>query len=240
MQQTTTKTSTEVPCNIQMVCFLFLCQLDEREGVRRRPPSRLQSLKANKAQSLHSREKVDEKMRLVEMRRQVKCACDQVAKSLGSFSPVSLSLVALLFQLREDELKTRLRTKSARVRAPVHTFSTEVAEDAAVTPVERIEHPLTVEPSDLFSQVAREEAEGEEHVRETLGDGREGREETGRADEGEAREEGGESGGNRRAGRGGEDGDGEEEEELTQVEDLEKELENDSNFLCTEQKEGVF
>lgn len=133
-----------------------------------------------------------------------------------------------------------MRTKSARVRAPVPTFGTEADEDAAVTPVERIQHPLTVEPSDLFSQVAREEAEGEEHVRETLGDGRECREETGRADGGEAREEGGESGENRRAGRGGEDGDGEEEEELTQVEDLEKDLENDSSFQCTEHKEDVF
>ena len=50
-----------------------VCQLDGGEGVVRRPPARLESLKAKKAQSLLSREEIDEKMRLAEERRKVQC-----------------------------------------------------------------------------------------------------------------------------------------------------------------------
>lgn len=146
-------------------------------------------------------------------------------------------LVFVSSQLREDELVTRLRIKSARVRAPAPAFSSEVDEDTTVTPVERIQHPHTADPQEppLFSQITREEAEGEEQQeeeeeREAAGDGsRKCRADTDRAEDGERR-------------RRSEDGEREkkeeeeEEEEETQVE----ELENDSSFLRAHDKEEIF
>lgn len=173
------------------------------------------------------------------------CVSSCIASGLSLHVHLTVHFFPPLSQLREDELKTRLRTKSARVRAPAPTFSTEVDEDAAITPVERIQHPLTADPLDppLFSPIPREEAEGEEHVREAAGDGRECREGADR------REEGGEGGENRGEGaeRGSEGGE-EDEEELTQVEALKKdqllvaleELENDSSFQRAEDKEEMF
>ncbi|XP_029299805.1 stathmin domain-containing protein 1 [Cottoperca gobio] len=193
----------------------YSIMLDHREVVRRRPPARLESLKAKKVQNLPSKEEIEEKIRLAEERR----------------------------KLREDELKRRLRTKSARVRGPAPTSSTEEDEDAALTTVEPLQSPLTPEPLDPLphSQIKREAAEGGEWVREAADDGRE---EIGSADKREGRtEKRGERGDNRGSG-----GDGE-EEELTQVEELRKdqllltasgELESDSSFQHAEDKEEIF
>ncbi|XP_038580006.1 stathmin domain-containing protein 1-like [Micropterus salmoides] len=192
----------------------YSIMLDDREVVRRRPPARLESLKA-KEQSLPSREVIEEKIRLAEERR----------------------------KLREDELKTRLRTKSARVRCPAPTLSTEVVdEDAALTPVELLQHPLNLDPLDPppRSQVPCKAAEGGERVREPGGDSRE---EMSKANRRERRRGGGESGDNRGEGadRISEDNDGEEEVELTHVEELRKEqLESDSSFQHAEDKEEIF
>ncbi|XP_036422522.1 stathmin domain-containing protein 1 [Colossoma macropomum] len=63
--------------------------LDDAGRPRRRPPPRLESLKIRKEQEVTRKEDIEEKMRQVEERRKV----------------------------REDELRTRLRAKSARPRA---------------------------------------------------------------------------------------------------------------------------
>lgn len=116
-------------------------------------------------------------------------------------------------QLKEDELVTRLRVRSARVRVPARTLGSEVDQDTPVT-------FTPVRPIELFSQVTREEAEGEEE--EELGAGEGGktfrRDEAGAADGGR---------GERSEAR------GEAEEEETQVE----ELENDSSFQRVDDKE---
>ncbi|XP_078146670.1 stathmin domain-containing protein 1 [Centroberyx gerrardi] len=91
--------------------------LDDSEEPRRRPPARLESLKSRKEQSPTSREAIDQKMRLAEERR----------------------------KSREDELKTRLRTKSARVRGPAPS-STALEEVDAAAPVEQLQKPLTPDP----------------------------------------------------------------------------------------------
>ncbi|XP_008305016.1 stathmin domain-containing protein 1 [Stegastes partitus] len=187
----------------------YSIMLDDREGVRRRPPARLESLKAKKTQSLRSREEIDEKMRLAEERRKV----------------------------QEDELKTRLRTKSARVRGPALVSSVEEDEDASLTPVEPLRSLLIPDATPaplLHSQIAGEAAEGRQWVRQAGMDGR--------GDEG-----GGESRDNRGAEGGSEDGE-REEEELTQVEELKAgqllsasgELESDSSFHRAEDNEEMF
>ncbi|XP_042290771.1 stathmin domain-containing protein 1 [Thunnus albacares] len=199
--------------------------LDNREGVRRRPPARLESLKAKKPQHLPSREEIEEKIRLAEERR----------------------------KLREDELKTRLRTKSARVRGPAPNSRTEVDEDATITPVEPLQSPLTPDPTPgplVYSRIIREAAEGGECVRESGGDGRETKEEVNTAGKKEEMNEAPESGDTNREGRGGAEriNEEEEEEELTQVEELKAgqllsasgELESDSSFQYAEDKEEVF
>ncbi|XP_030644410.1 stathmin domain-containing protein 1 [Chanos chanos] len=63
--------------------------IDDAERRKRRPPARLESLKIQREQEVTRKEDIDEKMRQVEERRKV----------------------------REEELKTRLRAKSARPRA---------------------------------------------------------------------------------------------------------------------------
>ncbi|KAK5911240.1 hypothetical protein CgunFtcFv8_005435 [Champsocephalus gunnari] len=195
--------------------YSIMLELEDREGVMRRPPARLESLRAKQAQHLPSIEEIEEKIRLAEERR----------------------------KLREDELKTRLRSKSARVRGPAHTFITEDEEDAALTPVEPLHPSLTPEPltPQPHSQITREAAEGGEWAREDAGDGRE---EISRADKKEGkREKGGERGNNR-----GVSGDGE-EEEFTQVEELKKdqlllsasgELESDYSFQQVDDKDEIF
>ncbi|XP_053190069.1 stathmin domain-containing protein 1 [Scomber japonicus] len=102
--------------------------LDNREGIRRKPPARLESLKAKKEQRLPNREELEEKIKLAEERR----------------------------KLKEDELKARLRTKSARVRGPIPTSKTEENEDTTVTLVEPLQSPLTPNLSPaplLYSQI---------------------------------------------------------------------------------------
>ncbi|XP_051811960.1 stathmin domain-containing protein 1 [Acanthochromis polyacanthus] len=185
----------------------YSIMLDDREGVRRRPPARLESLKAKKAQSLHSREEIDEKMRLAEERR----------------------------KSREDKLKTRLRTKSARVRGPAPISSVGEDEDASFTPVEPLRSPLIPDAAPTpphESQIEREAAEGGEWVRQAGSDGRDERRGEGGGERGDNRAEGAERG----------------SEELTQVEELTAgqllsasgELESDSSFQHVEDKDEIF
>ncbi|GLD65902.1 adenylyl cyclase-associated protein 2, partial [Lates japonicus] len=88
--------------------------LDDRDVVRRRPPARLESLKDKKLQSLHTREEIEEKIKLAEERR----------------------------KLREDELKMRLRAQSARVRVRTSVSATVEDEDTLVTPVKLTQSPV--------------------------------------------------------------------------------------------------
>ncbi|TKS88413.1 Stathmin domain-containing protein 1 [Collichthys lucidus] len=186
----------------------YCIMLDDSEGVRRRPPARLESLKAR---DLPSKEEIEEKIRLAEERR----------------------------KLKEDELKTRLRAKSARVRSRATTSSAE--EDAALTPVVPLQSSLSPDHTDPppHSQVL---AEGSEN----RGDGEEGKKEMGSVVRREGRVEGrGDNRGDGGAKRVSEDGvrEKEEKEELTQVEELEKawflsalkELDNDSSFQRAEE-----
>ncbi|XP_049458340.1 stathmin domain-containing protein 1 isoform X1 [Epinephelus fuscoguttatus] len=122
----------------------YSIMLDDGEGVRRRPPARLESLKAKKAQSFPSKEEIEEKMRLAEERR----------------------------KLREDELKKGLRTKSARARRPAPISSTEEDKDTAHNPVEQLQPPITPKPLDPLPCCPSEAAEGREQVK-SRGDGRE-------------------------------------------------------------------
>ncbi|KAJ0054999.1 hypothetical protein NL108_008719 [Boleophthalmus pectinirostris] len=77
----------------------YSIMLNTREGTLRKPPARLESLKENKTQL--SKEEIDEKIRLAEERRKQK----------------------------EDEMKSRLRAKSARIRVPARSQSTGEEED---------------------------------------------------------------------------------------------------------------
>ncbi|KAL3983841.1 transcription regulator BACH [Sarotherodon galilaeus] len=182
----------------------YSIMLDDNEGARRRPPARLESLKMKKAQILHTREELEEKIQLAEERR----------------------------KLKEDKLKMRLRTKSARVRVPATISSTEKDEDASITPVETLAAPHP-------SQVMREAAEGGEWM-----DGDDNRgceEEVKKAGKRERREEGGDHRGEA-AEREVESSEKEEEEEMTQVEEFTAsgELECDSSFQHADDKEEVF
>lgn len=174
--------------------------------VRRRPPARLESLKATKEQRLPSREECEEKMRLVEERRKV-CPVSLCLCTLGLYS-ACFYLSASLAQLKENELKTRLRAKSARVRVPAPTVTSEADEDAATAPVAWTDQRISTHLLDpaSFSQNKCEEADGEERARERLHHVRVERE-TGRSEEGNE-----------------DDDDGEKQEELTQVVELMHEL----------------
>lgn len=225
-------------------------QLDDNEGARRRPPARLESLKVKKAQKLHTREEFEEKIRLAEERRKVPCLRDHFPQHLSSviffglfcfvfyqsfLKNIYLAL-STLFQLKEDKLKMRLRSKSAHVRVPAIISSTEKDKDTSITPVETLAAPHP-------SQVMREAAEGGEWVRED-GDGkRECEEEAKKAGKRERREEGGDH-----RGEGAErevesrEKEEEEEEEMTQVQEFTAsgELECDSSFQHADDKEEVF
>ncbi|XP_030597709.1 stathmin domain-containing protein 1 [Archocentrus centrarchus] len=170
--------------------------LDDGEGVRRRPPARLESLKVKKAQCVHSREALEKKIRLAAERR----------------------------KLKENELKMRLRTKSACVRVPC-TASTAEDEDTPLTPLPP-RHP----------RWTREDAEGGEWVREDRGDGRECEEEVKKVGKRERREE---EVDHREEGI---EREGEEEEEVTKVSSFTAlaELESDFSFQHAEDKEEVF
>ncbi|CAI5690696.1 unnamed protein product [Oreochromis niloticus] len=182
----------------------YSIMLDDNEGARRRPPARLESLKMKKAQILHTREELEEKIRLAEERR----------------------------KLKEDKLKMRLRTKSARIRVPTTISSTEKDEDTSITPVETLAAPHP-------GQVMREAAEGGEWV--DGDDNRECEEEVKKAGKRERREEGGDHRGEA-AEREVESSEKEEEEEMTQVEEFTAsgELECDSSFQHADDKEEVF
>lgn len=217
-------------------------QLNDTEVAKRRPPARLESLKAKKEQMLTSREEIEEKIRLAEERRKVLCVyvsvfeCDCVPQNLcSSLSPShGLSFFSLLstfatfsfFQLREDELKMRLRAKSARVRVPISR--TEEEEDTSLNTVEQLESALS---SDLL-QKACKAADVQDCMGEAGGQGCE--KNMGKADETEGTETvGGES-----AERINDDSENKEEEGLKEVEELharelltaQGELESDSSF----------
>uniref|UniRef100_A0A7N6AU73 Stathmin domain containing 1 n=1 Tax=Anabas testudineus TaxID=64144 RepID=A0A7N6AU73_ANATE len=97
----------------------YSIMLNDTEVVRRRPPARLESLKAKKEQMLTSREDIEEKIRLAEERRKVqfvcRCVCVQhfcssslsPSYSLSFLSPTHFSAPFTFSQLREDELKMR-------------------------------------------------------------------------------------------------------------------------------------
>ncbi|XP_034401277.1 uncharacterized protein stmnd1 isoform X2 [Cyclopterus lumpus] len=200
----------------------YSIMLDDREGVRRKPPVRLESLRAKKAQKVPCIEDIEEKIRLAKERR----------------------------KSREDKLKMRLRIKSARVRGPAPTSRAEEDKDTALTPVEPLQLPPTPNPFVPLphSHITREKAEGGEWVSEVGG---ESREEMGKTDKGEGRRvKGGERGDNRGQGaeKVSEDGDGKGEEELTQEEELmednlltdSEELESDSSLENAEDKEEKF
>ncbi|KAM3858480.1 stathmin domain-containing protein 1 [Diretmus argenteus] len=192
--------------------------LDDSEMPRRRPPVRLESLKTRKEQSPTNIEAIDQRMRLVEERR----------------------------KSREDELKIRLRTKSARVRGPAPIPDAPEGVDT-VTLVEQLQKPLTSDPPAsqedpvdplLHTQVRKVTcglAEGGERMRETGGDGSEGG--------------GGGGGGGIVSGSGGGGGGGGElQTEVTKVEELKAgqlltasgELENDPTFQFAENNEEIF
>lgn len=149
-------------------------------------------------------------MRLVEERRKV-----FHVHARGHLT-ACFHLSCCLAQLKENELKTRLRAKSARVRVPAPAIISEADEDAAIVPAAWTDQRVPADLSDpaSFGQVEREEAEGEERVRER----------THRAHGETGRSEGG-----------NEDGDGE-EEKLTQVVELMHEV-YDSRCQSPEDKE---
>ncbi|MEQ2306824.1 hypothetical protein AMECASPLE_012179 [Ameca splendens] len=196
------------------------CIMDESRGVIRRPPARLESLKAKKAQS-HSREEFDEKMRLVEERR----------------------------KLKQDELKTRLRTITVRGRRPAPVSSMEEGADSILSPVESL-NLLTISgpspASALHSQIPHRAAVGGEWVIETGGDNREWQEAKHKGKNSrQGAEEGGECGDCQ---EGGAEESEMKEEEVTQVEELRadellaasEELETDSSFQHAEDKDETF
>ncbi|KAM6899556.1 stathmin domain-containing protein 1 [Xenentodon cancila] len=136
----------------------YSIMLDDRDGIVRKPPARLESLKTKKAQLHYSREEMEEKMRLVEERR----------------------------KLKEDTFKMRLRTKSARVRTPALMFSIKGYGDAFLTPVEAIQSPLSPETSpapEPCSKIPHKATEGGAWVRWADSDGRECEDKVTRASE---------------------------------------------------------
>ncbi|XP_072303202.1 stathmin domain-containing protein 1 [Eucyclogobius newberryi] len=91
----------------------YSIMLNDKERALRRPPARLESLKENKTQL--SKEVIDEKIRLAEERR----------------------------KLKEEEMKSRLRAKTARVRVPTRSSHTGEEED----PMEQLVVPTQVPQS---------------------------------------------------------------------------------------------
>ncbi|AWP21664.1 putative stathmin domain-containing protein 1 [Scophthalmus maximus] len=180
----------------------YSIMLDDRDVVRRRPPARLESLRAKKEQSLPSREEIEEKIRLAEERR----------------------------KLREDELKMRLRTKSAHVRVRKPISSVAEDEDLSLTPL---------------CQITSEPPEGRESARENKGHGGEREKEMARAEKSKWMEK------ERTSGENGEDGDDDEEGdevELSKGDEVQSgplltasgELESDPSFQHAEDKEEKF
>ncbi|XP_060798235.1 stathmin domain-containing protein 1 [Neoarius graeffei] len=96
--------------------------LADSEGPRKRPPPRLESLKIRKEQELTTKEDLDEKMKQVEERRKV----------------------------REEELRNRLRVKSARPRGTALVEVGEVSDPDVDSPPSS-DIPTTVKDPDLGS-----------------------------------------------------------------------------------------
>lgn len=142
-------------------CFLY--QMDERD-VTRRPPARLKSLKIKKAQTFHSKEEIDEKMRLAEERRKVPF----VFVSHIFVSNCALVKSYFLFQSNKETLKTRLRSMSARVRAPRSNPSSD--EDSFLTPVQPLQSPELLPAPEQFSQVPHESPQRGDLSEKTVGD----------------------------------------------------------------------
>ncbi|KAK7899082.1 hypothetical protein WMY93_019935 [Mugilogobius chulae] len=112
----------------------YSIMLNDREGPLRKPPARLESLKENKTQL--SKELIDEKIRLAKERRQQK----------------------------EEEMKSRLRAKSARVRVPNHSLSTGEVDE----PTEQFLAPTQVPQSaGEGSAAARDPASSEKRQQST-------------------------------------------------------------------------
>ncbi|KAL7829652.1 hypothetical protein AOLI_G00305370 [Acnodon oligacanthus] len=116
--------------------------LDDAGRLRRRPPPRLESLRIRKEQEVTRKEDIEEKMRQVEERRKV----------------------------REDELRTRLRAKSARPRgaapleaevdAEVPLSSTNKEPHTGSSSGDSVDRKLTSSPelenNSTFQQIADE------------------------------------------------------------------------------------
>ncbi|XP_061598318.1 stathmin domain-containing protein 1 [Cololabis saira] len=125
-----------------------IMQLDNGEGLLQKPPARLESLKAKKAEHHWSREEMEEKMSPVEER------CE----------------------LGEENFKMGLRTKSVHVRTPALISNTEDDVDAFLTPVEALQSPPSPETSpapEQRSPAPHKATEGRGWVRWAGGDGRE-------------------------------------------------------------------
>ncbi|XP_024150519.1 stathmin domain-containing protein 1 [Oryzias melastigma] len=165
----------------------------EDEGVvTRRPPARLKSLKVKKAQTFHSREEIDEKMRLAEVRR----------------------------KSNEETLKTRLRTMSARVRVPAPRSNPSSDEDTSLIPVQSLPSPELSQSPEQLSQDPHGSPQEAELVEETSDDGEELKKQMQVIAKSSEEEE---------------------EEEATRVEEFKDgELEVDSSFQQTKDKDDSF
>lgn len=160
------------------------------------------------------------------------------------------TFLLLSTQSKEDELKTRLRTKSARVRVPVPVSSTTEDGDTSLTPVEPLHLPHTSDsPQQIDSQGTFNVAEGEGSVGEARPNNREsgGEMKGAEMEKRREKEEQGVEGRKEGAERMSEDGD-EQQEELTQVTEFLEEqllttsgvLESDSSFQRVDDKSETF
>ncbi|XP_030002967.1 stathmin domain-containing protein 1 [Sphaeramia orbicularis] len=187
----------------------YSIMLNDSEEVLRRPPPRLESLKGMKRKET-SREESEEKMRLAEERR----------------------------KLKEDELKRRLRAKSARAgHRQTFASSTEEDGDTTVTAVKSLQSSPIPEPSPTSQNNLSDPAPHSLVTHDTAAEGREG-----------SRRPGGDKvGGNKELNTSGEKRavesvtettEQDKKEETTQVQELKEdklltdspELENDSTF----------
>lgn len=136
-------------------------------------------------------------------------------------------------------MKIRLRSKSARARAPAPISNNEEDAVTFLTPVEALQSPLTTSPApELHKRIPHKATERGESVRWAGSDGREF--------EGKVGEEAGESGDNR--GQSAVDGEKDGEKEVTLVEEFKAcelltpfgELESDSSFQHSNEIEEIF
>lgn len=150
---------------------------------------------------------------------------------MSFFPPFHSYAPSIISQLREDELKMRLRTKSAHVRVRKPISSVAEDEDLSLTPL---------------CQITSEPPEGRESARENEGHGGEREKEMARAEKSKWMEK------ERTSGENGEDGDDDDEEgdevELSKGDEVQSgplltasgELESDPSFQHAEDKEEKF